>query len=178
MMRIEYLADRVEFIPELANLHFQQWGYLKPEQTLEARIEILRTRCGRRCIPTVLVATNGDEILGSAMLLSHDLDIRKNLSPWLAGVYVKSVYRQQGIATQLINRIEEEAADLGVRRLYLYTPSAETFYLRLGWQLVERCEYKGINVSIMEKTVHVKSFTGAGLGKAVPNLKFKLGSGT
>lgn len=164
-MRIEYLADRAEFIPELAHLHFQEWGYLRPEQTLEARTEILRARCGHRCIPTVLVATIGNEVLGSAMLLSHDLDIRKDLSPWLAGVYVKSVYRKQGIATQLICRIEEEAAALGVRRLYLYTPSVEAFYSRLGWQLVECCEYKGISVSIMEKTVHVQPFTGEGLGK-------------
>ena len=41
MMRIEYLADRLEFIPELARLHFQEWGYLRPEQTLEARTESL-----------------------------------------------------------------------------------------------------------------------------------------
>ena len=59
MMRIEYLADRKEFIPELARLHFQEWGYLRPEQTLEARIESLRACCGHRRIPTVMVATIG-----------------------------------------------------------------------------------------------------------------------
>jgi N-acetylglutamate synthase-like GNAT family acetyltransferase len=156
MMRIEYLADRADFIPELARLHFQEWGYLRPEQTLEARTKSLRARCGHRCIPQVVVATIDDEVLGSAMLLTHDLDIRKDLSPWLAGVYVKSAYRKQGIATQLICRIEEEASALGVRRLYLYTPSAEAFYSRLGWQLTERCEYKGICVTVMEKTVHAQ----------------------
>jgi predicted N-acetyltransferase YhbS len=151
---MEYLADRAEFIPELARLHFQEWGYLRPEQTLDARTESLRASCGHKGIPTVVVATIDDEILGSAMLLTHDLDTRKDLSPWLAGVYVKSAYRKQGIATQLICRIEEEAAAFGVRRLYLYTPSAEAFYSRLGWQLLERCEYKGISVSVMEKTVY------------------------
>jgi hypothetical protein len=57
MMRIEYLADRADFIPELARLHFQEWGYLRPEQTLEARTKSLRARCGHRYIPTVMVAT-------------------------------------------------------------------------------------------------------------------------
>jgi GNAT superfamily N-acetyltransferase len=162
MMRIEYLADRAEFIPELAGLHFHEWGHLRPGQTLGARIDRLRVRCGHRQIPTVLVATGGDEILGSAMLLTHDMDTRKDLSPWLAGVYVKSAYRRRGIATRLICRIEHEAATLGVRRLYLYAPtSVEAFYSRRGWQLMERCEYKGISVVVMHKPVDAQPANSA-----------------
>jgi predicted N-acetyltransferase YhbS len=162
MMRIEYLADRAEFIPELAALHFRAWGHLRPGQTLEARIERLRARCGHRQIPTVLVATMGDEILGSAMLLTHDMDAREDLSPWLAGVYVKSAYRRQGIATRLIRRTEEEAATLQIRRLYLYAPtSVEPFYSRRGWQLMERCEYKGISVAVMHKPIEAQPANSA-----------------
>jgi N-acetylglutamate synthase-like GNAT family acetyltransferase len=160
-MDIEYLKDREEFIPEIARLHHEEWGYLHPRQILEDRIERLRTHCGHRQIPTVLIATKGEEVLGTAMLLMHDMEIRRDLSPWLAGVYVKPVYRRQGIASQLICRIEEEAAVLGICRLYLYTPSSKAFYSMLGWQLLERCEYKNVRVSIMQKTVRAQPVAAA-----------------
>jgi N-acetylglutamate synthase-like GNAT family acetyltransferase len=96
------------------------------------------------------------------MLLTYDMETRKDLSPWLAGVYVKSAYRKRGIASRLICCIEQEAATLGVRRLYLYAPtSVEAFYSRRGWQLMERCEYKGIGVVVMHKPVDAQATSSA-----------------
>jgi len=34
----------------------------------------------------------------------NDMDIKPDLSPWLAAVYVKKDFRHQGMATVLINR--------------------------------------------------------------------------
>ena len=72
-----------------------------------------------------------------------------DLSPWLAGVFVSPEHRQHGIGSALVRRVAEDAWMLGVHRLYLYTPSVEKFYLRLGWSVVERTGYRGVDVVVM-----------------------------
>jgi len=151
-MRIAYLADHPELIPQLARLHQAQWGYLRPEKSLEQRTEQLGKACGRGGIPTVVVALEDGELRGSAMLIANDMDTRPDLTPWLAGVYVVAAYRGRGHGSVLVRRIEAEAQALGVPRLYLYTPEAADFYARLGWDVEERCEYLGRRVVVMSKS--------------------------
>jgi GNAT superfamily N-acetyltransferase len=152
-MQIEYLADYPAYISELARLHFGEWSYLCPGESLEERTVKLRGSCGRKAIPSVVVALRGGELLGSAMLLAHDMDSHPQLTPWLAGVFVKAQYRGKGIGSALVRRIEAEARSLGVSTLYLYTPQAESLYERLGWSVTERCEYRDTNVVVMSKSL-------------------------
>ena len=88
-------------------------------------------------------------LLGSAMLIAHDMDTRMEWSPWLAGVFVAPDYRRQGIGIELVRRVVQDASALGVRRLYLYTPGVERFYSRHGWSVVERTNYRGADVVVM-----------------------------
>jgi N-acetylglutamate synthase-like GNAT family acetyltransferase len=88
-------------------------------------------------------------LLGSAMLITHDMDTRMEWSPWLAGVFVAPDYHRKGIGIQLVRRIVQDASALGVRRLYLYTPSVEQFNSRHGWSVVERTNYRGADVVVM-----------------------------
>jgi N-acetylglutamate synthase-like GNAT family acetyltransferase len=84
------------------------------------------------------------------MLVAHDMDSRPQLTPWLAGVFVEPQCRGKGIGSALVRRIEAEARSLGVSTLYLYTPHTEFLYERLGWSVIERCEYH-TNVVVMSK---------------------------
>jgi GNAT superfamily N-acetyltransferase len=154
-MRIEYLIDNASKIPELARLHFEEWGYLKPEESIEERTERLRLFCGRYSVPSVVVALEKDELLGSAMLVDRDMESRPHLTPWLAGVFVKPHLRGKNIGRTLVKRIEDEAWSLGFHRLYLYSPNAEAFYEILGWKIIEKSEYLGIKVVIMSKKLPV-----------------------
>jgi N-acetylglutamate synthase-like GNAT family acetyltransferase len=81
------------------------------------------------------------------------METRMNLSPWLAGVFVSPEQRRRGIGSALVQRVIEEATGLGVQRLYLYTPSAQQFYARRGWLLVERTSYRGVDVAVMSLDV-------------------------
>jgi GNAT superfamily N-acetyltransferase len=153
VMRIDYLADHPDFIPTLAHWHHDEWSYLRPGDTVEARIARLRAACGRGEIPTVFVAFSDSTLFGSAMLIAHDMDICMDLTPWLAGVFVAPDYRRRGIGSALVGRVVECAARLGVRRLYLYTPSAAQMYSRLGWSAVERTGYRGADVLVMSRDV-------------------------
>lgn len=148
-MEIGYLADHQEFIQTLARWHHQEWAYLRPGESLEARTARLRASCGHCQIPTVVIAFDGDALMGSAMLIAHDMDTRMELSPWLAGVFVAPERRRKGIGAELVQRVIDDATVLGLRRLFLYTPGAEQFYSRRGWLLVEHTRYRDTDVAVM-----------------------------
>ena len=151
-MQIELLADHPEFVPLLAEWHQQEWAYLRPGFSLADRIAILRQRAGRSEPPITFVAAVGSTLLGSAMLLPHDMDTRPEYSPWLAGVVVRSSDRQRGIGRALSEHVVREAARLGFATLYLYTPSAQHFYSRMGWAVLEQTRYRDTDVTIMSHT--------------------------
>ncbi|MGC4071596.1 MAG: GNAT family N-acetyltransferase [Nibricoccus sp.] len=152
-MQIDYLAARGEFLERLAQWHHQEWSYLRPGDTLEARTIRLRATCGRQNVPTVFVAFEKDELLGSAMLIAHDMDTRLDLTPWLAGVFVRPDRRNKGLGSALVQRVIEEAGTLRISRIHLYTPTQEQFYLRRGWSILERMHYRGVPVVVMTKEV-------------------------
>lgn len=150
-MQIEYLADHPELVERLVRLHFEQWGHLRPDESLDDRTLRLEACCGRGGVPSVLVALDAGALCGSAMLIANDMGTRPELTPWLAGVYVVETCRGRGIGSALVNRVQSEASALGVRRLYLYTPDAADFYEGMGWTVLERCEYLGNEVAVMSK---------------------------
>jgi len=84
------------------------------------------------------------------------MDTRLDLSPWLAGLYVAGPWRGRGIGTALVKAVEQKAIGLGIRKLYLYTPSAEVFYLRMAWLTREATDYLGAKVTIMEKEMRAR----------------------
>src|SRR5258708_2239346 len=115
-MQIVYLADHPEFLPTLATWHHGEWGYIKPGDTVEARQQRLEKECGHCEVPTTVIALDNGKLLGSAMLLEDDMDTRKDLSPWLASVFVAPERRREGIGAALIERIRDEARALGFAR--------------------------------------------------------------
>jgi predicted N-acetyltransferase YhbS len=152
-LQIAYLADHSEDIPFLAAWHYAQWGYLYPNESIDWFIHALRTHLSPQQIPTTFVALQDQALIGSASLIVHDMDTRPHLYPWLASVYVVPHYRNQGIGSTLVRRVEEEARTLGVQTLYLYTPDRQRFYERLGWQVLERCEYRGYLQVVMSRAL-------------------------
>ena len=151
-MQIDYLADHQDSITALAQWHYREWAYLRPGYSIESRISRLRQCCGHREIPTVVIAFEDNTLIGSAMLVAHDMDTRMDLSPWLAGVFVVPDYRRRGAGTALVQRIIYEATGVGVERLYLFTPRAEHFYSHLDWSLLEHTSYLGVEVAVMSYT--------------------------
>jgi predicted N-acetyltransferase YhbS len=153
-MRIDYLADHSDVMVELAALHIEFFGHFNAEMTVESRAEQLRERSGKTSIPITMVALDQATAIGSASILERDLDSRPDLSPWVASVVVRSDYQRQGVGTTLMRRIEKEAADLGIERLYLFTPDMEAFYATLGWKIVGPEIFKGrFEVTLMQRDI-------------------------
>jgi predicted N-acetyltransferase YhbS len=97
----------------------------------------------------VVVACADNTLLGSAMLVAHDMNTRPQWSPWLAGVVVAPEHRRRGIGAALVERVITEARALGFLTLYLYTFSTAQYYTRLGWRFIERTTYLGADVTVM-----------------------------
>lgn len=147
-MEIKYLADSKDDIPKVINWLYEQWrhNYEYGKQVWTKRIN---NRLEKKTIPTTFVALEKGEAVGTASLIKHDMDDRKDLTPWLADVFVKKDYRGRGIASNLIKRVIKEAKKIGVSKLYLYSREAESLYKKLGWEVIERTEYYGDQVPIM-----------------------------
>jgi len=149
MMQIESIADHLERVDLIARWHFAEWGHLDPSATLEGWTAGLRQRTRRDQIPTAYVALDENELLGSVTLVEHDMLTRPDLSPWLAGVYVTPEHRHQGVGSALMRHAAHQSAQMGVKRLYLYTHAACAFYANLGWRFLAKDEYEGQPVTIM-----------------------------
>ena len=148
-MKIEYLADHPDRLETLALWHHEEWHDLNPGDTVAQRRARMRAHLAKRQIPTTFVALDGDTLLGSACLLADDMHQHRDLTPWLASVFVAPEHRGGGVGRALVGRVVEEARALGVETLYLYTPDRERFYARMGWSALERTEYMGVKVVIM-----------------------------
>ena len=150
-MQISYLEDYPEFIPVLAPAMITQWRDVLPEDTLESRTKQLQKHLNKNKLPIAWVAHDQTEVFGTAALRVHDLEDRKDLTPWLGGVFVRPEYRRRGIASALCLAVEQKTWSLGYDSLYLFTPDKQSFYLRLGWQYCQKATWRGSPIDIMIK---------------------------
>lgn len=152
-MDIDYLANHTKAIPMLGDWFYEEWSHLYPERTRADVEEAISERTSTNRIPLALVAVEAGNVVGTVCLKVHDMDTHVHLSPWLAGLYVARERRRKGIGSALVHAVEHKASELGIGKLYLYTPESEAFYSRLEWDLLERVEYRGYMVSVMEKEI-------------------------
>jgi len=138
-------------VPALAAWHQDEWGFLNPDRGVADRIEEMKEHLGTEVVPTTFVAEDSHgNLVGSAAILTHDMSIHRDKTPWLASVYVDARHRRKGIGATVVKRIMQHAADNGVRQMYLYTMDQEALYQRLGWQTISREVYRDTNVIVME----------------------------
>jgi predicted N-acetyltransferase YhbS len=149
-MRIGYLADLPDALSVIARWHHAEWGRYSADRTVASMRERLRGHLNRDRIPLTVVAHEEGRPVGTAGLVEHDMETRRELAPWLADVVVEPGRRDAGIGTRVVEFAVERARDLGVKRLYLFTPDRESFYARMGWSVRERTDYRGESVVVMQ----------------------------
>lgn len=150
---VDYLKNHPRFVPEISKYFYKEWSYLCPERDLQRFENSIRSRLNVDRIPLALVATGNGLFCGTVCLKEFDMDTRNELSPWLAGLYVKEEFRKRGLGRLLVESVTGLAAQMGIGELFLYTPSAEDFYRRLGWSAMCRERYRGTPVYIMNKSI-------------------------
>ncbi len=92
-------------------------------------------------IELFVVVSPDDSLVGVAGFAVSDLPTRKDLSPWLVGVYVSPEFRNLGVASMLERHVVSHAKSQGVKKLWLFTEFARRLYEKNGWVFVEDVNY-------------------------------------
>ena len=138
-VRISYLIEHPEYIPQLAQWLFEEWDSILGERTPEARVKKLQTHLNRDKLPIAWIAHANDQLLGTAALRAHDLEGREDLTPWLGGVFVGARFRRQGVGAALCATVEHGARSRGIHTLYLFTLDKQAWYSHLRWTPLGPC---------------------------------------
>ena len=153
-MQISDINAVPEWIPLIAQKHFQYWGPLTGADTIEAYIKFLQQALPNIGVPSVLVARTGRELLGSANLVACDCHLHPQLTPWLAQLFVEPQHRGLKIGAALTQAIIERAAELRFARLFLYASGTlPNYYARRGWIKLEEFFYLGKSRTLMAYTI-------------------------
>jgi GNAT superfamily N-acetyltransferase len=148
---IEYLADRREALPIIADWYFREWSFLYPEWTVRDFMRMISRRIHKDIIPLALVAFQGPEPVGTVSMKRHDKGAPRRLGPWITGLFVREDLRNKGIGSRLMAAAEKKARELGEEALFLITYRLEPYYTRLGWQELEHTFQDGYLITIMTK---------------------------
>lgn len=119
------------------------------ETSIDAEIAALRAFVSDQEKQIALIARAGGEPIGTCLLVPSEIDPNHAVSPWLAGLFVAPEHRRKGAGAILVRAIEAQARLRGFGRLYLYTDDAVDYYRRLGWDVVDRTNWKGFDTALM-----------------------------
>jgi len=152
-MEIRFLKEHPRSIIQIAQWYYTEWKdiYESSGMSFEDVKTSVAERTNTDIVPLAIVALDDRRIVGTGCLKTYDMDTRIELTPWLAGIYVERTQRRKGIGSTIVSSLEGIAKNLGIQRLYLYTPQSAIFYTRLGWAEHEITTYKGQHVTIMER---------------------------
>ena len=121
---------------KICNWNYNWWGKRDNNSAEEVRCYMKHCLCKDR-IPQTFVALIKNEPIGMYQFtMSDDLNSRPDIYPWLVNVFVDEPYRGRGICKELMNTVYENAKNLNLSELYLYTKHIG-LYEKFGWKFIE-----------------------------------------
>jgi GNAT superfamily N-acetyltransferase len=147
------MADIQTFIaeprtPELAMCaHWRANAFSVLKATFEQELRALELFAADRSRGVALVAKADGESIGTCLLVESEIEPNHDVSPWLAGLFVAPEHRRKGAGAVLVRAIEDQAR----QRLHLYTTGAVAFYMGLGWEVLDRTNWKGFDTAPMAR---------------------------
>ncbi len=132
-MEIIPLKEAPEFLETIAEWHRNEWW---DEWAL-----FMQSCDYSGWIPALYIGCIDGKPIGTSLLMEEDMTTRKDLTPWLAGVYVIPEERRKWYGTILAHHAMMQAKELGIPKLWLYTHTARHIYETLWWEYVSSEEY-------------------------------------
>jgi GNAT superfamily N-acetyltransferase len=153
-VQIGLLADHRDLIPAVGHFRWQEWGQCPPERAeLSWWVDVTARESGRDNLPVSFVAIDaGGHAAGAVGLGEFDPAERRDRSPWVLGMIVRSDLRGGGIGRALLKVLRRWAAEHGHQRLWVATGDlAVGFYQACGWSLAETFDRPGENVNVLTR---------------------------
>ncbi len=128
-------SDDAEGIKFVAESIASCWGRASGKSDEEILSFVSHAVCEGR-VPQSFVCYKDGEAVGSFQFGLTEPYTRPDLSPWLMNVFVKEEYRGQGVGRAMMESVRGFAEDIGLDKIYLFTPH-EGFYEKFGWTKVD-----------------------------------------
>lgn len=159
-LRISYLSDFPEHIPQVAQWHKEHWGQNYPERSLEDWIKQLYLNKNK--LPVTLIAweeiNEKPQLVGTVSLRVGGISLGDETTIWLSGVYVSPSARNRGIALASIKHAIKLCETLSTRekpieKIMLFTRTSGQLYKKLGWEIMDTPYYQGGKVLLMSRKI-------------------------
>lgn len=142
-------------INQVAQILYNWWGKDCNLKIYDLE-NIVRSRCSEDIIPITYIAKINDLVVGTLTFLDNDTQLRKDLYPMLGGLYVKKEYRNQNIATKLLNTMLDDISK-NFNCVFLTTPLTN-FYEKFGFEFIEITNVNIINGTPTREKLYKKIF--------------------
>lgn len=149
--QVALLQQQPSFLHALAQWHQQEWRASGRSVPITRRVQRLRSHMKNDLLPNTWVAYQAHELLGSVSLVDYVFQDPSDASAWIANLFVLPQLRGRGLGRQLLAHAEQEAQDLDLQRLFLFTPTQRTFYEHQGWSFLHQARVQGQWVDVMLK---------------------------
>ena len=149
-LRIIDMPDDAGVQSFVAKTCVSYWRRDFPHDTDEWYLALYAESLRSSTLPIVLVACRGDDVVGTASLITDDeLPGATEPGPWLAAVFVEEECRGSGVGTALVRDMMIRARALQIERLYLYTENAVAWYQSMGWRTLRTARLSNHVVTVM-----------------------------
>jgi GNAT superfamily N-acetyltransferase len=143
-LSVQPLEPKSSWLTEIAADQFAYWGPLTGHGSRSAYEQFLEQAARGAALPRVLVASIRETWLGSVNLLTNELPIRPQFTPWMGQLFIAEGQRSKGIGASLIDAAASYVAQLGYQQLFLFTSGTlPDYYRNRGWIDVEDVAYLG-----------------------------------
>ena len=148
--RIAEMPDDAAVQAVVARACVSHWRRDFPHDTDQWYLNLYAESLQAQTLPIVLVAYNGEKVVGTASLIADDeLPGATEPGPWLAAVFVNEEHRHAGVGTALVHEMMNRARTVNIQRLYLYTENAVAWYQAMGWRTLRKARLADHNVTVM-----------------------------
>ena len=139
--RIVDLRDALRFRNAVIRQNHEEWSQTI-DMDLDTMTDLFPVDTPAGALPVTLIALIGGRYVGCASLREGPLgtanfpDAYFDGKPWLSNLWVAGWARGQKLATRLVTAIEDEARNLGYKRLFISTFVENSLYEKLGYEQI------------------------------------------
>lgn len=156
MYTLHYLADRPEFIDQVAYWYWDEWHRHIEKWSLDYMKKIVReNHCNKDKLNINMIALDKDGTPAATMTLFEDeyLPGWEHKKPWLGGLYVAPEHRNKGLAYRLSYTLMNKAMNMGFEEVFLFTKEIHNLPRKHHFKAVGQEEYGGDMYTIYQKNI-------------------------